>query len=471
MSGQPSSPFVSRLFLDNRWIADSTRVTRVWHTPRKVREPILLPDPVSEENAIVGYGSILFHQGRFHLWYITWTRLTPLRVAYATSEDGINFVKPELGLYEIRGSRQNNVCLMAEPHGDIDSLSVILDEEDSTHPFKALLWQGFAGPKDGTGMPAHRGISSARSRDGIHWEVDPGFVLPGWGDRMTTFTRKVDGKFVLYGRAENFMRRYNNRIVYRSESEDLRHWSTPQLILKSDEEDPPALEIYSLQTFPYAGLYLGTIERMHCQPDKVDAELVYSEDTIQWHRSRSRAPFLPTGNSDTWDCAWANVIPGSPILYRGSLLFYYGGRSSAHKTFYPLHRGAIGLAVLRPDGFVSLQAANREGWVLTPPFDWPVGADLGVNADPRADLTTYPGSASGEVRVEVLNEEGEPIPGFSREACQPITFTTHHETDQRKKIYWDDTRSLSVLGGRKIVLKFYLRDAHLFSFAAVQGIL
>ena len=104
--------------------------------------------------------------------------------------------------------------------------------------------------------------------------------------------------------------------------------------------------------------------------------------------------------------------------------------------------GAICLAVLRRDGFVSLDACEQEGTVLTEPFKLS-GSTLFVNVD----------AVKGELRVEVLDGEAkvvaqsEPLSGdLLRE---PVTWTDGDIAD-----FKDQTASL----------RFTLRNGQFYSY-------
>jgi len=158
-------------------------------------------------------------------------------------------------------------------------------------------------------------------------------------------------------------------------------------------------------------------------------------------------------------------MPSSgPILHKNNLWFYYSGRPFAHHCPHPLACGAIGLAILRPDGFESLCGAHNEGWILTAPMKWPA-ADLLVNAEPRLDLSSHPSFSHGSVLVEARDAANKPLPGFGRSDCLPVSNTFRH-AQARAPVFWKNNRSLRALAGRTIRLALYLRDAHLYSFCA-----
>src|SRR6185436_11125916 len=68
------------------------------------------------EGAFSGYVTVIKHSGRYRMYY----RGTPQAgqdgnngevTCYAESADGISWTKPDLGIYEIHGTRKNNVIL------------------------------------------------------------------------------------------------------------------------------------------------------------------------------------------------------------------------------------------------------------------------------------------------------------------------------------------------------------------------
>jgi len=450
----------SQLFINDTWIEDSIRVQRVFHQPKKTAKPVLEPDRPYEE-ACVAYGTVLCRNNLFHLWYITWSRNSPLKVCYAVSRDGISFEKPDLNLYDFEGSKKNNICLMLDAPSFIDGISVIEDFDDAAWPLKAVFYQHVPGKKELSGLAA------CRSNDGIRWDLTPGLVLPGYGDRTNAAAVKINGKFVVLTRIPD--NPYGCRMVWRLESEDLVHWSKPEPILRPDIEDDAALEIYSSTAFKYESLYLGFAERMHMRPDKLDSELIYSQDSFTWKRVRPRNSFISWGSPGMFDNIWLSMLSNGPIVYKNNLWFYYSGRSAAHHAPYPLNYGAIGLAILRPDGFASLFNGHGEGWLATPPLEWP-GKELMINADPRRELSSHPRCADcqGSIQVEVRNAENRTLSGYGRNDCLPVGNTMDCSMS-RTSVLWNGNKSLRTLAGQTVRLVFYLRDAHLYSFAAGDG--
>src|ERR1043166_5387842 len=286
------------------------------------------------------YGTVLLWRGKFRMWYCAWSREPRPRVCYAESDDGVAWEKPRLGLCEFNGSKDNNIVL--DPIGEnhfIDDCAVIDDPEDPEWPLKILFWHGHKHD------PARNdwGIHLAQSKDGLNWDRSPGLVLPTWNDRFNATSVKLDGKYVVLGRAPGS--RVLGRQVWRTESSDLRNWSEPKRVLARDIEDPLRMEYYSATAFPYESLLLGSIERMHMTPDRLDTEMIWSHDNgWTWQRARTRPSFLAPLETSPWQSAWVNLPTNGPIRHQNRLWFYYSARSGAHGTPYPLNHGAIGLA-------------------------------------------------------------------------------------------------------------------------------
>ena len=128
--------------------------------------------------------------------------------------------------------------------------------------------------------------------------------------------------------------------------------------------------------------------------------------------------------------------------------FYYGASASEHGVTG--RSGSICLAKLRLDGFVSVDAGDETGRLVTKPFRCD-GGRLWINAAARGGL----------VGVAVLDEAGIQHEGYTRADCALFDGDS-----VKHNLTWRDKASLDELRGRNIRLKFYLRNAQLYSFAA-----
>jgi hypothetical protein len=103
---------------------------------------------------------------------------------------------------------------------------------------------------------------------------------------------------------------------------------------------------------------------------------------------------------------------------------------------------------LRIDGFVSVNAPMSGGELITKTLTF-TGNNLILN---------FSSSAAGSIQVEIQDENGNPISGFSLDDCDPLFGDT-----LERAVTWKGINDLSSLEGKPIRLRFVLRDADLFS--------
>jgi hypothetical protein len=294
-------------------------------------------------------------------------------------------------------------------------------------------------------------------------------ICPYWDARL--------GRFVAYLRFGP----PNVRIISRTESEDFVHWSPKVTVIKRGKLDEPFnTELYTMAVLPYEGIRIGLLNTYHGetikpipadQPwmDRVNVQLAYSRNGVTWQRvgkegaipprelraerdwkeAAQAAVFLPYGEfRKDWD--WGQIYPFHPPLVVGDeIRFYYTGISGRHWHTY--HKDTpdygVGLATLRLDGFVSVEA-EKEGTLTTRPLVF-LGDTLVVNAN----------AAGGSLLVEALDGEGKAIPRFGAEDCKPIT-----SDGVRHVISWKNGTDCHLLQARPIKLRFHLKNAKLYAF-------
>ena len=114
---------------------------------------------------------------------------------------------------------------------------------------------------------------------------------------------------------------------------------------------------------------------------------------------------------------------------------------------------SIGLATLRLDGFASIAASYDGGYLTTRPMI--LGGDV---------LSLNVVSDYGEVRVEILDEKGETLYGYSAQDCIPVSVDC-----VEAEVAFRNRRSLSEISGRTVKLRFHLKNARLYSFRATHS--
>ena len=110
----------------------------------------------------------------------------------------------------------------------------------------------------------------------------------------------------------------------------------------------------------------------------------------------------------------------------------------------------IGLAQLRLDGFVALEAGQQHGTLTTKPFKLE-GKQIVLNID---------ASGPGRMRIELLDVAGSPVPEFSGEHS-----STFHGVDAIRLLpKWKSHSDVSDLTGQIVRLRIHLDNARLYAF-------
>ena len=103
----------------------------------------------------------------------------------------------------------------------------------------------------------------------------------------------------------------------------------------------------------------------------------------------------------------------------------------------------LGLATLRRDGFVSLDAGETEGSMLTKPLTLN-GEELHLNVD----------ASQGYVIVSVTDDTGVPLENY----------TSQHIVGNQLDAEIKFSHSLEALKGKEVRLQFQIRNASLYSY-------
>ena len=463
----------AQLFIDDYVIESYVRVHRTIHQPQKFG-PVMLADRPWEGN-IIGSATVLRNPetGLYQMWYYAINNFfvpgssAEANNCYAVSQDGVHWDKPVVGDVEFRGSKENNIVVGRGSLLFAGITGVVFDPEDPNKEqrYKMLIYGA-------TPYPHDSGYLAAFSPDGVHWKVTEDWVDHREGDATYLMHDPAKKKYVNYTRCRE-MADHRRRVVYRSESSDFMHWTYPELALVPDLADSHDIQFYSMSAFRYESLYIGFLQCMHTKEDRLDIQLVTSRDNRVWRRTEPRQVFLPNGPEGSWDGGVIGVASNPPIIDPSNqrLWIYYTGSSRGHMQRWPFNRTSVGLATLRRDGFASIDAGPTEGILTTKPFVWPGGKLLvNVNAGVAAGIREWKQEA-GYTRLEILDEDGKVIPGFSRDECKPwgsmgVHDSLAHFGSLGHEFQWTSGKDLNSLIGEKIKLRFYVVNAELYSFKA-----
>lgn len=443
---------------------DNLQLTPVKATKHPAN-PVLRRGPVGapDHGHAILYGSVMQSGGKFRMWYLGmfetkikagqapgWWR----PMCYAESTDGVNWTKPNLGLVEFNGNKQNNICLVESKVPSLakvnDFLTVMYDgkDPDPNRRYKCVYiahppFDDVRGGRSGIGPDERRwgAFISATSADGLSWKVVGDRPMNAGGERfevsglyhydgfyyatgqlLTPWTWRIDGSDI-------------GRVMLTYRSSDFYNWSRAKATSFARPGQLTATPISGQQTHMGAGLWnrgnaiiglYGMWQDAAKKPKAneywnegvtVDLGLIVSNDGIHFREPIPNHKVITRGTKDEWDNiallqghAFANVGDKTMMWY------------SHWDTGGKLRNMEIGLATFRRDGFgyLSRKISNSAAYFATAPFEIKGDAKLFVNVEgvsPSAPLT-----------VELLNERAEPLAGFSgADAAQIVQSGTHHE--------------------------------------------
>lgn len=132
----------------------------------------------------------------------------------------------------------------------------------------------------------------------------------------------------------------------------------------------------------------------------LDVQLAVSRDSVHFTRVGDRHPFITLGDVGAWDRFNLSLANNDPVPVQDDLRFYYGGRMYRHGPYAGKDKGpeksGIGIASVKRDRFVALQASFDGGEIVTRPLKLK-SSELRLNA--KSDF--------GEIGVEVMSSEGK----------------------------------------------------------------
>ena len=415
-----------------------------------------------------GYSTVIRDGNLFRMYYRGVSELgldgsENERTCYAESSDGIHWTKPNLGLFEFKGSSANNLVLdRAAPI--THNFCPFLDTRpgvDVSERYKAV---GGTGDK----------LFGLVSTDGLRWKKlreepilstkDVPFPhIHLFDSQNLVFWSKTEGCYLCYFRVWDGLRR-----IARSTSTDFRTW-TPAVLMRQMHDDgtgpelAPPENIYTNQTSPYfraphiaIAIAARFFEGRQVLTEEQAREINVSADLF---KDTSDAILMTTRGGDLYDRTFLEgyIKPG------------IGPRNWVSRTNYPalniVQTGPHEMSLyvnhdyaqttahlrrysLRLDGFASVRAGASEGELLTKPFTF-TGQELVIN---------FATSAGGGVRFELQETSGKPIPGFTRDDCREQIGN-----EIERVVTWNSPVTLSTLQGQVIKLRVLLKDADLFA--------
>ena len=469
------------LFVDDYLVGTMKHVQLLVHPP--VREEIAVQCDAPWEGNGCGYYTVL-HDRResiYRMYYHAWQIPTgidpggPLTIAYRESGDGIKWTRPNLGICEFQGSKENNIILdkMRDGTGCHD-FSPFIDTHPNAKPesrYKAT----------GAGIKSDKGVWAYHSPDGIHWTPmadRPVFDKGVFDSQNVSFWSAREQKYVLYYRIFSKAGFTGTRLVNRAVSDDFLHWTDEGTIAFPEGEGPhPLAQFYVNQIKPYERaphLYLGFPARY------VDHGHTASTPLLpEWNLREKRQSISPRYGTVVTDSVYITSRDGKNFRQSNEAFLRPGLRTQhnwsygdnyiawhvvetdstkddaprelslyATESYFTGRDSRLRRYSMRMDGFASMHAKLPEGQFTTKPLTFS-GTELSLN------IAT---SAAGMVKVEILDLQEQPIPGFSRDDCDPI-----YGDSLDRRVSWNGNKSVESLIGKPVILRWIMREADLYS--------
>ena len=468
------------LFIDDYLVDQMENVALTIHSPE--RKEIAAQFDRPWEDGGEGYATILKEDGKYRAYYRAWglKENYPMKDCCLESDDGLKWTRPELGLCEYEGVSANNIMLdeVAGTQLGTQDFTPFRDPRPDCpddERYKAV-GNGF-GAFEGRGP---HGLFGWKSADGVHWTLvqsDPIFTDGKFDTQNIAFWSELEKKFVLYYREFT----NNVRVIVRATSDDFRHWTREGEIQFPNGGGPSLREqFYTNQIQPYyraSHIYVGFPTRY------VDNGLIESTKHLPEWQDRQRRMKLFSGGerlgTATTDILFitsrdgVNFNRADDVYIRPNLRvnsnWFYGDNYTAYNvvetksadddspnelSIYVIeasnsHRPTrLRRYALRIDGFGSLHAKSREGVVVTKPLTFD-GDKLSIN------VAT---SSAGYVKVELLDQDGNAIPGFSADDSDLI-----FGDDLDRVVTWKGKPDLASLANKPVRIRFIMYEADVYS--------
>ncbi len=417
------------------------------------------------------YGSVLREGGKFRLWYVAFdddqankVASARWRPAYAESDDGLHWTKPNLGLVEFAGNKENNLIL-TDPALGLINVKLLADPADPD-PQRRYKITGHAYFRHHTRLGT---LAPFTSPDGLRWKLvqpatpknaelqEQDLVLPPIHFEPCGGLYQWGGTFFVCGQnAMNATRTYQGRVARLYRSQDFVHWSPTQAIAFVREPQHtylgPGRSLEGEQTHEGISVWnrgnvlLGLVGLWHgaaAWPDiTIDLGFVLSNDGLSFREPAHEWTWLRRGEDGAWD--QGGVLQGQGFENVGEQTFIYYGAWDPRNWKQTPPRGGVGLALLPRDRFgdlvVELAGEGKGDYQVPAVTSEFVTAPMVVRKAARFFLNADGLGADAALRIELLAENETPLPGYSATVRQsgfqtPIVWSGGGELPERVRVH------------------------------------
>ncbi len=391
------------------------------------------------------YGSVIREGGKFRMWYVavdddteSTVASSRWRAAYAESDDGVKWTKPNLGLVKFHGNKNNNLIRTDPARLGFVNLKVLADPDDPDpqRRYKITTHVYF---RHNTRLGTLAPFASA---DGLTWKLltdarpvkaellEEDLVLPAIHFEPSGGLYLWDGMYYACGQnAMDATRPYHGRVTRMYRSADFVTWSpTSHIGFVRDAQHTllgPGRSLEGEQThegisvWNRGNLLLGLYGRWHGAKEwkdvTIDLGFVVSNDGLNFREPAYEWTFLQRGEDGSWDQGGLLQGQGFENIGEQTLLYYGAWDPRVRATT----RGGVGIAVLPRDRFGDLVVEE----VGKGPGDYQVpeitsefvthSIPVRKGSAPRFYLNADGLGADATLRIEILDHLERPIPAYS----------------------------------------------------------
>ncbi len=466
-----------QLLIDDFVVAEMTGLKRRLHPfVKHPRNPVFQAQVPWEEGWVDPFMSTVIYdrdERCFKMWYRCGPRHS--LKGYAVSADGIHWERPDIAQSAWQQFEHHNllgfdgqIATWQKPGNNVQ----FFPDASGTDRFLSLFYQ-----------PRTADYATSRSVDGIVWQP-PQSLRTAHGDVVSLtwdpgrneylffpkYKREHDG-FVRRSFAATTLKNLNAPFsatfpFLAGHADDARVADDASRAYGSLLKDTLRLkefhsEIYSVTAIPYEGVVVALYDLWPVTGSAegpLDLPMKVSRDMKTWEDVDYPRRALSIGRFGEWDSGM--VYGGNTLLVvDDQIRMYYLGANMGHctrvlPTTKPYHSLGVGLATLRLDGFASLRSDAKPGQLTTKPIRI-AGNQLQINGSCKN---------GGFIRVELLDQAGKPLPGFTLADCDPFTGDSIRHT-----VTWKTESNFSDMSSKPIRLRFVLLSADLFAFQFVSS--
>lgn len=404
-------------------------------------------------------GTVLFIDGEFRMWYAGLPHGGKRQICYAVSRDGLNWIKPKLGLATFKGSKDNNLPAIDGDKPIEATNCLVLHEPEDPNPerrFKMVREVAVSGRS----WPVYVSFSP----DGLNWKSAAGSKPINKVILEPSGLTKFNGAYYLNGHSSAILHPLpgaHKRTMQTFVSYDFENWTSAAHLSFRRDNVPPRLPTdfegargeqvhLGASLWNRGNVVLGFYGQYHNPTNDrrtsiCDIGLVVSNDALHF---REPVPdFKIVASFEEPDRAEPRLTQGQAFQNVGNKTYFWYGIWTEVERDGPT---GVRVAMWARDrfGHFSVSPDIVDAHCISAPLTLArKGAKVYLNA---AGL-----SADAQLQVEILDEQFRPVPGYS--AADFIPFK--QKSGFRLPVVWRGNSALGdVSGPFRIRVNFIGRD-------------